>query len=112
MKFMPTPSAPSSTWSRLPNSPTAATPFPHTTCVSIHCQLLTIGGKDSERKPATTIHMYNPTTDSWEVISHTITPRYDCIAAVLPNNQLMIVGGFNIVGDETSESVELATIHE
>ena len=41
-----------------------------------------------------------------------ITPRYDCIAAVLPNNQLMIVGGFNIVGDETSESVELATIHE
>ena len=88
----------------------AATPFPHTTCVSVHSQLLTIGGKDSERKPATAIHMYNPTTDSWEVISYMITPRYDCIAAVLPNNQLMIVGGFNIAGDETSDSVELAAI--
>jgi hypothetical protein len=30
--------------------------------------------------------------------SHNImgTPRYDCIAAVLPNSQLMVVGGYSI----------------
>ena len=62
-------------------------------------------------KPTTAIHMYNPTTDSWEVISHMGTPRYDCIAAVLPNNQLMVVGGYTGKHYDTqTDSVELAAI--
>ena len=83
-----------------------------TTCVSIRGRLLTIGGKYSDKKPTAVIHMYSPITDSWEVISHMGTPRYDCIAAVLPNNQLMVVGGYvNIDGFllET-DSVEFATV--
>ena len=68
--------------------------LPVYTCVSIHGQLLAIGGRrDTDGKPITAIHMYNPTTDSWEVISHMGTPRRGCIATVLPNNQLMVVGG-------------------
>ena len=64
------------------------------TYVSIRGQLLVIGGwRDTDGKPITAIHMYNPTTDSWEVISHMGTPRRGCIATVLPNNQLMVVGG-------------------
>ena len=62
-----------------------------TTCVSILGRLLTIGGVDSNNKPITAVYMYNPDSDSWEVISHMATPRYDCFAAVLSNNQLMVV---------------------
>jgi serine/threonine protein kinase len=81
----------------------AAPPVTESTCVSIHGRLLTIGGTDSDEKSTTAIHMYNPTTDSWEVISHMGTPRRSCIAAVLPNNQLMVVGGITV-------SVEFASV--
>ena len=83
-----------------------------TTCVSIHGRLLAIGGMDSDRKSTSAIHIYNPTTDSWAVISHMETPRYWCIAAVLPNNQLMVMGGLNsgLVDDDTPDSIEFASI--
>ena len=91
----------------------AAPPVKHTTFVSVCGLLLAIGGEDTNEEPTTAIHMYNPTTNSWEVISHMRTPRRECTAAVLPNNQLMVVGG-QIDGDflfgiET-DSTELATI--
>ena len=65
---------------------------------------LAIGGKDSDNKSTTAVHMYNPTTDSWEVISHMGTPRWGCVAAAIPNNQLMVVGIMEI------DSVEFATL--
>ena len=86
-----------------------ALPVMETTCVSIHGRLLAIGGWGSDRKPTTSIHMYNPTTDSWEVISHMGTPRYNCIAAVLPDDQLMVVGGCTTGGGVT-DSVEFAYV--
>ena len=86
----------------------APPPVTQTTCVNIHGRLLAVGGKDSHKKPTTAIYRYNPTTDSWEIISHLIKPQWDCIAAVLPNNQLMVVGGY--AGVFETDSVELATI--
>ena len=88
----------------------AAPPVTESTCVSIHGRLLAVGGVDSDGKPTSAVHMYNPTTDSWEVISHMGTPRYSCIAAVLPNNQLMVVGGY--VGSVSTNSVEFASIEK
>ena len=85
-----------------------APPVTRTACVSIHGRLLTIGGIDSNGKFTTTVHMYNPTTYSWKVISHMRIPRCNCFAAVLPNNQLMVVGGW-IVGYIETDSVEVAT---
>ena len=85
----------------------AAPPVTDTTCVSIHGRLLSVGGSDSHEDPTSAIHMYNPTTDSWEVISHMGTPRMECIAAVLSNNQLMVVGGYTHI---TTKSVEFASI--
>ena len=93
-------------WSQI-----AAPLVTQTTCVSIQGRLLVIGGRDSDREPTTAVHMYNPTTDSWEVISHMGTPRWQCITAVLPNNQLMVVGG--CTGKEyntETDSTELAAI--
>ena len=81
----------------------AAPPVKNTTCVSIHGRLLAIGGEDSGGKLTSAVYIYNLTTNSWEVISHMGTPRQCCIAAVLPNNQLMVVGG-------QTDSVELGTI--
>ena len=87
-----------SLWNRF-----AAPPVTGTTCVSIHGQLLTVGGKDSKLTPTTAVHRYNLTTNSWEVVSYMTIPRSKCFAAVLPNNQLVVVGGY-------TDSVELATI--
>ena len=88
-----------------------APPVTETTCASIHGRLLAIGGKDSDGEPTTAVQLYNPTTNSWEIISHMGTPRWRCIAAVLPNNQLMVVGGYTGKPRDTgTDSVELATI--
>ena len=86
----------------------AAPPITWTTCVSILGRLITIGGMDSNDKPITAVYMYSPDSDSWEVVSHMATPRYRCFAAILPNNQLMVVGGITNRGP--TDSVALATL--
>ena len=86
----------------------ADTPYYLSTCASLDGQLLAVGGRDSDDKEKTAIHMYNMTTNSWEVISHMTTPRYRCLVAVLPHNKLMVVGG--CTSDSTIDSVEIATL--
>ena len=71
----------------------ADTPVTLSRCASLHGQLLAVGGCDSDDKQTTAIHMYNTTTNSWEVISHMTTPRCQCLVAVLPHNELVVVGG-------------------
>ena len=85
------------------------TPYTLSTCASLHGQLLAVGGTDSDGKKTTVIYMYNTTTISREVITHMTTPRCRCLVAVLPHNELMVVGGF-IAGVETTNSVEIASI--
>ena len=85
----------------------ADTPVTESTCASLHGRLVAVGGTDSDDKETTAIHMYNTTTNR-KVISHMTTPRYRCLVAVLPHNQLMVVGGF-IPGSLTA-SVEIASI--
>ena len=85
------------------------TPVTLSTCTSLQGRVLAVGGTDSDGKKTTVIHMYNTTTISREVISHMATPRCRCLVAVLPHNQLMVVGGFVAGGDKTN-SVEIASI--
>ena len=40
------------------------------------------------------IHKYNSTTNSWDLISMP-TARYECLVAVLPTNEMMVVGGYD-----------------
>ena len=87
----------------------ADTPVTLSACASIHGRLLAVGGCDSDDKETTAIHMYNTTTNFWEVISYMTTPQHQCLVAVLPHNQLMVVGGFIAGGDKT-DSVEIASI--
>ena len=87
----------SGTWARV-----ADLPVSQSTAVSLHGQLIAIGGKDSNGISTTDIRKYDPSTNSWEVISHMATPRSWCLAAVLPDNQLMVVGGLDCDGEETN----------
>ena len=85
----------------------ADTPVILSTCASLRGRLLAVGGKDSDGEATTAIHMYNATTNSWEVISHMTTPRRQCLVAVLPHNELMVVGGFT---PYETDSIEIASI--
>lgn len=73
--------------------------------VSLHGQLLAVGGNYTL---TTAVHMYNPSSSSWEVISHIAIPRRKCYAAVLPDYQLIVVGGTIDYGHKL-DAVEIAT---
>ena len=76
--------------------------------VSLHGQLLAIGGKDSKGKPTKAVHVYNPSTNSWDIVSHMAKPRCMCYAAVFPDNQLIVVGGETGSGEtDAAETAKL-----
>ena len=87
-------------WNRVADLPVILS-----TGVSLHGQLLAIGGKDSE-EPITDVYMYQPITNCWVVISHMTSPRCKCLAAVLPDNQLMIMGGSTKDDKKWCDSIE------
>ena len=55
--------------------------------------LLAVGGRDSDKKSTTAVYMYDQATNSWNVVSHLTIARIRPLVAVLPNYQLMVVGG-------------------
>ena len=86
-------------------------PVTRSTCESFHSQLLATGGKMDSGGSTTADYMYDSTTNSWEIISHMTTARRACFTAVLPNNQLIVVGGFITDSDRTiTDTVEIASI--
>ena len=63
--------------------------------VTLRGRVLAIGGADDPFDNSTTgaIHCYNATTNSWSVIGEMPTPRSEVLAAALPSNDLVVVGG-------------------
>ena len=97
-------------WRRVTDIPAIGSAF-----VSLHGRLLAVGGKDSDSKPTTAVHVYDPSSNSWKVISHMATPRRCCYATVLPNrgNQLIVVGGYTGRNFDTkTDAVEIAILLE
>ena len=86
----------------------ADTPYYHSACTSLHGRLLAVGGNDSEDQRTTDIYMYNTAANSWKVISHLKIPRQQSSVAILPHDELMVVGGCTPGGG--TDSVEIATI--
>ena len=69
-------------------------PVYHSTCAVVNGELVAVGGVDEGYyKSTAAVHMYNPTTNSWDLISNMPTARRDCLVAVLPTNEIMVVGG-------------------
>ena len=77
-------------------------------CISVHGKIFAVGGIDAYHKFTATIHMYNPSAKCWEVVSHMNRQRYDCYSALLPDNQLMVVGGQTEQG--VTDIVEIASL--
>ena len=85
-------------------------PVVDSTCESFLGRLLAVCGYDKDPTiPTTAVYMYNPNTNSWEVISHMTTGRFMCFTAVLPDNQLMVVGGESNHHNWT-DAVEIASV--
>ena len=97
----------SGVWSKLPDLPVK-----ESTCVTFCGQLLAVGGSGSSNKPTTAVYVYNQATNSWNVINHMATARRRPFAAVLPNNQLMIVVGETNINDKWIylDSVEFGSL--
>ena len=77
-------------WHRVADAPAY-----HSTCAAVNGELLAVGGHDKHLNLIAAIHKYNPTTNSWDLISNMPTARCGSLVAVLPTNKMMVVGGKN-----------------
>ena len=84
------------------------TPHFLSACASLQGRLLAVGGQNSDEKKKATIYIYNTTAKCWKTIGRMTTPRSQCLVAVLPHNEFMVVGGYT--PDGITDSVEIATI--
>ena len=91
-------------WKRVADCPVMLS-----TCVSLQGRLLTVGGKALNNTITSAVHMYNPNTDSWEIVSQTPTARYLPLAAAVNDNQLLVVGGV-ADGGAITDFVEMALV--
>jgi hypothetical protein len=96
-------SSSSSIWHRVADAPAY-----HSTCAAVNGELLAVGGHDKYYNPSSNIHKYNPATNSWNPISNMPTARWLSFVAVLPTNEMMVIGGHLGWGDVCTE-VEIAT---
>ena len=92
-------------WNRI-----ADLPVTYSSCVSFHGNLLAVGGRSSTTRLATTdVHVYQPSTNQWTVVSHMTKPRRQCFTGVLqPDHQLIVVGGET--SNEDNDIMEIATL--
>ena len=86
----------------------AELPVDWSSLITLQDQLLAIGGKSGDRATSE-VRQYDVTTNSWRIISHMHTKRCHPLAAVLPNNRVMVVGGRG--QDHTNKDhVEIASV--
>ena len=83
-------------------------PITLSTLTTLGGHLLAIGGKDDSGKPTAAVHCYDGRTDSWHVVSQMKNGRSHCLAAALPEDQLLVVEGLTTVG--VNDSLEIGHI--
>ena len=82
-------------------------PVTYSTLASFGGHLLAIGGWDDSGNRTTDVYRYDSHTDSWHVISQMKNKRSMCLAVTLPEDRLIIVGGFTGIGIRATDSVEI-----
>ena len=80
-----------SVWTKLARVPTPL----RSSLATLRGHVLAIGGEDAQFGGNLTgaIHCYDEATNSWSVIGVMPTPRCEILTAVLPSNELVVVGG-------------------
>ena len=76
-------------WIRLASIPT----LDGSSLATLRGRVLAIGGQNDDWNPTGAIHCYDVATNSWSVMGEMPTPRYQVLTAVLPSNELVVVGG-------------------
>ena len=74
-------------------------PVVGSTLASLNGHLLAIGGSDDSWNPTSDVYRYDPHTDSWNVVSQMKNKRSWCLAVTLPEDHLIVVGGWTIKTD-------------
>jgi len=69
-------------------------------------QLVAVGGRNELSEPVDTIHLYNPSMDSWHIVGHMPTAQHDCLVATLPGDTLVVIG--SLTGLRPCDAVEVA----
>ena len=80
-------------------------PVTSSTLTTLGGHLLAIGGKDDSDKYTAAVRCYDASTDSWLVVSQMKSARSRCLATALPEDRLLVVGGWT-TGRET-KSLEI-----
>ena len=73
-------------------------PVTRSTLITLGGHLLAIGGEDDIRKCTAAVHCYDARTNFWHVVSQMMSVRSRCLAAALPEDRLLVVGGLTTVG--------------
>ena len=81
-------------------------PVVGSTLASFNDHLLAIGGSDGPWIPTSNVYRYDPHTDSWNVVSQMKIKRSRCLAVTLPEDHLIVVGGYT-QGANKTDSVEI-----
>ena len=105
-KLLQSLSSSSSIWHRIADAPAY-----YSTCAAVNGELLAVGGCDEDWKPSSAIHKYNPTTNSWDLISNMPTARWISLVAVLPTNEMMVVGGSIQNYIDGNDKIEIANFN-
>ena len=84
-------------------------PVTRSTLTTLGGHLLAIGGRSDSHGPTADVHRYDHQTDSWHVVSKMKNKRYRSLSAVLPEDQLLVVGGLD-KNFATTTSVEIGSL--
>ena len=84
-------------------------PVTLSTLITLGGHLLAIGGEDDSERDTADLHCYNTHTHSWQVMSEMKNKRRLCLAAVLPEDCLLVVGGMHGLMT-TIDSVEIGSL--
>ena len=76
-------------WRKIKNLPVT-----RSTLTTLSGHLLAIGGRSDSDSPTADVHRYDHQTDSWHVLSQMKNKRSESLSAVLPEDQLLVVGGY------------------
>ena len=94
----------------------AETPLFGSAYASVGGQLLAIGGTAEDNGRDCThsadVYAYDPESNTWKATNRMLTPRSNCLAAVLPNDTLLVVGGRTngAVPYKALKDMEIATV--
>ena len=92
----------SKVWHNIPNLPVR-----DSTCVTVQGKVLAIGGKDKQNKETTSIYELNTDNNEWSHKSDMNVARSECLATALPDNNILVVGGWT--GTGKTDETEIAT---